>query len=233
MGSSRLPGKVMMPLAGRTVLAHVMERCRAIRGADVVCCATTDAPEDDAIAEEAKRCGVEVFRGSATDVLARYHGAAQTVGADTVMRVTSDCPLIDPDICARVLALRIERGAVYAANNMPPSWPHGLDCEAFEASALAEAARVARAPYEREHVTPWLRTQDGISRANLEGPGGDLPQLRWTLDYPEDMRFFEALFEHLPPSPPHAGMTEVLDVLSRRPELSEINAVRRDTSRTA
>jgi len=233
MGSSRLPGKVMMPLAGQTVLAHVMARCRAIEGADVVVCATTVGAEDDVIAAEAARCGAEVFRGSPSDVLDRYHGAAEQVGAGTVMRVTSDCPLIDPQICADVLKLRLERGVTYAANNMPPGWPHGLDCEAFDAAALAEAARTAREPYEREHVTPWLRTHASISRVNLEGPGGDLAALRWTLDYPEDMRFFEALFAHLPPAPPHAGMDRVLEVLKRHPEISAINAGRRDHTRTA
>lgn len=233
MGSSRLPGKVMMPLAGKTVLAHVMERCRAVEGADIVCCATTEAAEDDVIVAEAARCGGAVFRGSESDVLDRYHRAAEMTGADVVMRVTSDCPLIDPDVCARVLRLRIDRGVTYAANNMPPSWPHGLDCEAFSAESLAQAARLARDPYEREHVTPWLRTHESISRTNLPGPGGDLAAQRWTLDYPEDMRFFEMLFEHLPATSPHPGMAEVLDVLDRHPELSKINESRHDKARTA
>ena len=221
----------MMPLAGQTVLAHVLDRCRAIDGVDTVCCATTQAPEDDPIVAEADRCGAAVFRGSRDDVLARYVGAAQMVGADVVMRVTSDCPLIDPEICGAVLRLRTEKEVEYATNNMPPGWPHGLDCEAFRADALALAAETAKDSFEREHVTPWLRTHPSISRANLDGPGGALSDLRWTLDYPEDMQFFEALFARLPDAASMPGMKDVLDTLQRHPEVSAINQERWDTSR--
>lgn len=231
MGSSRLPGKVMMPLAGKTVLAHVIERCQAIAGVDVVCCATTGAASDDPIVAEAERCGARVFRGSETDVLARYHGAAGMLGADIVMRVTSDCPLIDPDVCADVIRLRAARGADYAANNMPPSWPHGLDCEAFTADALARAAREAREPYEREHVTPWIRTHPTIRRANLAGPGGTLIEHRWTLDFPEDMQFFQAVFAHFP-APAMPRMKDVLALLQDHPEIMAINRHRHEAART-
>ncbi len=227
MGSSRLPGKVMMPLAGRTVLAHVLGRCRAIAGIDAVCCATTGAGADDAVAAEAARCGAAVFRGSETDVLERYAGAAEALAADIVMRVTSDCPLIDPGVCAAVLALRRERDVDYATNVMPRGWPHGLDCEVFTAAALGRAMRRAVAPYEREHVTPWMRDQGEVRCANLPGPGGNLAAHRWTLDYPEDMRFFEALFAHLPPPPAIAGMDQVLAVLEEHPGIAAINSMRR------
>lgn len=232
MGSSRLPGKVMMALAGKTVLAHVIERCRAITGVDVVCCATTGAATDDPVAAEAERCGAAVFRGSESDVLARYHGAAEMLGADIIMRVTSDCPLTDPYVSAEVIRLRTERGVDYAANNMPPGWPHGLDCEVFTAAALARAARHARDPYEREHVTPWLRTHPTVSRANLAGPGGPLTEHRWTLDFPEDMQFFQAVFDHFPPSA-MPRMQDVLALLERHPEIAAINRHRHDAARTS
>ena len=217
----------MMPLAGRSVLAHVLERCRAISGIDVVCCATTDTPGDDAVAAEAGHCGAAVFRGSETDVLGRYAGAAGALAADVVMRVTSDCPLIDPEVCARVLALRRERDVDYATNVMPRGWPHGLDCEVFTADALERAMGEAVDPYDREHVTPWMRHHPQIRCANLPGPGGDLTAHRWTLDYPEDMRFFEALFAHLPPPPAIAGMAEVLAILEEHPGITAINSMRR------
>lgn len=231
MGSTRLPGKVLMRLAGDTVLAHVLGRCRAARGVDIVCCATTDRAEDDAVAREAERVGARVFRGSAEDVLARYRGAAHTLGCDTVLRVTADCPLIDPEICAAVLALRAEKSADYACNNMPPSWPHGLDCEAFTTAALDEAAERATAPYEREHVTPWMRAAPHLSRANLRGPGGAVAEQRWTLDYPEDKALLDAIFAHLAESGAGTDWRAVARVIEAHPELAALNHHRRDPRR--
>ncbi len=225
MGSTRLPGKVMRRLGDTTVLGQVLRRCAAIAGIDVVVCATGTADADDPICGEAAAHGAVVHRGSPDDVLARYHGAACQVGAEVVMRVTSDCPLIDPAVCGAVLALRREARADYAANNMPPSFPHGLDCEAFTASALARAAAVASDPHDREHVTPWLRREAGLVRANLAGPGGDLVHRRWTLDYPEDFDFFTAVFEALPDAAT-AGWREVLALVEAQPEIAALNAVR-------
>ncbi len=224
MGSSRLPGKVLRRLSERSVLAEVVRRCRAIPGADVVCCAAPEGAADDALAAEAEAAGATVFRGDETDVLARYAGAARVLGADVVMRITGDKPLIDPQICGRLLRLRAETDADFACNNMPSGWPHGLDCEVFTGEALARADREAEAAEDREHVTPWLRRQPGLCRVNLEGPGGDCVALRWTLDYPEDMAFLEALFEKLAPGPDMPLYDDVMAVLDRHPEISEINA---------
>ncbi|MGQ0662585.1 MAG: cytidylyltransferase domain-containing protein [Pseudomonadota bacterium] len=226
MASTRLPGKVLLELAGHTALAHVLQRCRAIAGVDAVVCATTEAPDSQAIVAEALQCGALVYRGSECDVLARYYEAARSIGADIVMRVTSDCPLIDPEICGRVLALVEREGTDYACNNMPPMWPHGLDCEAFTFAALERAAAEAKAPEEREHVTPWMRRQPGLRRANLAGPGGALPDCRWTLDYPDDYAFFRAVFGRLPGWPAVPGMGEVLAVLASHPEIAALNAGR-------
>jgi spore coat polysaccharide biosynthesis protein SpsF (cytidylyltransferase family) len=230
MGSSRLPGKVLKRLGDESVLWHVLHRCRAIRGIDSVCCAVSDSPDSDPVAEEAERCAATVVRGAEQDVLARYDQAATTVGADIVMRVTSDCPLIDPEVCAQVLGLLTDRDLDYACNNMPPTFPRGLDCEGFTAAALARAASAARDPYEREHVTPWLRAQPGIRRANLEGPGGGAAEMRWTLDYPEDLDFFRALFAKLLPPPAIPGYREVMDILAAHPEIAAINADRHDAA---
>lgn len=225
MGSTRLPGKVMRPLGDTTVLGQVLRRCAAIPGIDVVVCATGTGAADDPICGEAAAHGATVHRGSPDDVLARYHGAAGQVAADVVMRVTSDCPLIDPEVCGAVLALRREAGADYAANNMPPSFPHGLDCEAFTSAALARAATEATEPHDREHVTPWLRREAGLSRANLTGPGGDLVHRRWTLDYPEDFDFLAAVFAALPDAAT-AGWRRVLALVEERPDIAALNAVR-------
>jgi UDP-2,4-diacetamido-2,4,6-trideoxy-beta-L-altropyranose hydrolase len=230
-GSTRLPGKVLKPLGsipggGGIVLDHAIQRCRAIPSVDAVVIATTDREEDGAIVAAAERSGALVHRGSAEDVLARYAGAAKLAQADIVLRVTSDCPLIDPGICDRVIRLRAETGVDYAANNMPRLYPHGLDCEVFTRDGLDRADRSATAAYDREHVTPWLRRTAEVTRASLIGPGWPAVQQRWTLDFPEDYDFFAALFPLLPQDR-IAGMDEVLGILAMHPQIVAINAHRR------
>ncbi len=230
MASTRLPGKVLLKLAGRTVLEHIITRARAISGIDVVCCAVPESAESDAVAREAARCGAEVFRGPDQDVLARYFGAACMLKATTILRVTSDCPLIDPKTCAAVIRLREDTASDYACNNMPPTFPHGLDCEAFTLEILQHAASEARLPAEREHVTPWMRTHPKLRRVNLADPHSDGAGLRWTLDYPEDFAFFTALFRYLP-STAIPTTAQVRKVLTEHPELATINARRHDLGR--
>lgn len=222
-GSTRLPGKVLEDLAGHTVLEHVLHRCRAIPGADLVCCAVPIGASSDRVADEARRAGASVYRGDEHDVLARYYGAAREADATVVMRVTSDCPLIDPQVCGAVLRLRAERGADYVCNNMPRTGPHGLDCEAFTFAALERAAREASDASSREHVTPWLRSHPQLVRLNLPAEPQGL-ELRWTLDYPEDLAFLRALFPLLPPWPAIPASGEVMRILARHPEIARINA---------
>ena len=229
MGSSRLPGKVMEEIQGRPVLAHVLDRCGAIEGCDKVVCAVPDADENMVLHTVARGCGAEVFCGPERDVLGRYLGAARMAGADVIMRVTSDCPLIDPDTCSAVLALRESEGADYAANNMPRSFPHGLDCEAFTVVALAEADASTQDPYDREHVTPWLRRAAHLRRANVSSGNPSLERHRWTLDYPEDLAFFRAVFAALPSGSGRA-MAEVLKVMAAHPEIAAINAMHRQSA---
>ena len=224
MGSTRLPGKVMMDLAGRTVLSHVLERCRAIEGVDMVCCAVPEDVASDPVAEEAAVCGVEVFRGSETDVLDRYHKAALAMKADVVLRITSDCPMIDPAVAAHILQLREDENADYACNNLPPSWPHGLDCEAMTFDWLDRAAREATKPPEREHVTPFIRNHPDARKVNLPGPGNGAENHRWTLDTPDDMDFMTALFERLPQGPGGWDYRKPLAIVEADPELAAINA---------
>ncbi len=231
LGSSRLPGKVLKPIDGRPALSSVLERCHRIPGADVVVCAIPDEPASDPVAEVARASGAVVFRGAEHDVLDRYHQAARCVGATIVMRVTSDCPLVDPLLCGVVLAALRDEGVDYVCNNLPPLWPHGLDCEAFWAEHLARAALEAVHPYEREHVTPWLRRNAALRRVNVDGPGGSLERQRWTLDYVEDYAFFCALAEALRKPFADATMQDVLAALAARPELAAINRMRIDEAR--
>jgi glutamate-1-semialdehyde 2,1-aminomutase/spore coat polysaccharide biosynthesis protein SpsF len=225
-GSTRLPGKVLKPLGSGIVLDQAIQRCRAIPSIDAVVIATTDREEDGAIVAAAERAGALVHRGSSEDVLSRYAGAAKRSDADVVLRLTSDCPLIDPGICERVIRLRAETGADYASNNMPRLYPHGLDCEVFTREVLDRADRTATAGYDREHVTPWLRRSADLTRAGVIGPGWPAVQQRWTLDFPEDYDFFAALFPLLPQDR-IAGMDEVLGILAAHPEIVAINAHRR------
>ncbi len=224
MASTRLPGKVLLQLAGRTVLSHVLERCGAIPGIDAVCCATPEDADCNPVAAEAKRCGAEVFRGSERDVLDRYYGAAKTLHADYILRVTSDCPLIDPELCGRVLAEVTSDGADFAVNNMPVSWPHGLDCEAFTFALLERTSREAQAPMEREHVSLFMRHASGVRRANVAAEGKDISRHRWTLDLPRDYAFFDALFPRLPEGPEGWDYRVPLVLVEADPELAAINA---------
>lgn len=220
MQSTRLPGKVMLPLAGRPVLDHVLRRCQRIPGANVVVCAIPTGAECDPLAEVSMAAGAAVFRGSETDVLQRYAEAARAVDATTVMRVTSDCPLIDPQICGDVLAKVLAGSTDHACNNDPPGWPHGLDCEAMTAAALRRANAEATEAFDREHVTPWIRRHPDLRRVNVAGPGTHT-NLRWTLDYPEDYAFFQAVFDALGGEPTTGG---VLELLAKRPDIAGINS---------
>jgi spore coat polysaccharide biosynthesis protein SpsF len=224
MGSTRLPGKILKPLGSMSALAQCLRRCRAIPGIDRVVCAIPEGEAEAPVVAEAIRCGALVARGPSSDVLKRYAVAADLAGADIVMRVTSDCPLIDPDLCGRLLAKLQGEGLDFVCNNTPPSWPHGLDAEVFTRALLDEAERVATEPFDREHVTPWMRKAPHVTRGNIARQGADLSQdCRWTLDYPEDYAFLAALFDRLPEA--IVPMDDVLAVLAAHPELAEINAM--------
>ncbi len=225
MASTRLPGKVLLELAGRTVLSHVLERCQAIPGIDVVCCATPEGTDCDPVVAEAQRCGVEIFRGSEKDVLDRYYGAAKEQGANFVLRVTSDCPLIDPELCGRVLAEVTSDRADFAVNNVPATWPHGLDCEAFTFALLERAAHESQIYAEREHVSLFMCHASGVRHANVATEEKGIGHHRWTLDTPQDYAFFDALFPRLPEGPEGWGYRVPLALVEADPELAAINAV--------
>ena len=144
------------------------------------------------------------------------------------MRVTSDCPLIDPEVCGLVLRHRVDAAADYACNNDPPSWPHGLDCEAMTISALSLANSNATELFDREHVTPWIRRNSNFRRINVAGTQISAG-LRWTLDHLEDYQFFQAVFDELDGEP---TTVEVLRLLAEKPQIAAINAGFSDVLRT-
>ena len=225
MTSKRLPGKVLLPLGGISILEHVLTRCQGIVNADMVCCAVPEATESDPIIREAERLEVEIFKGSETDVLDRYYQAARAYEAEFILRVTSDCPMLDPKVCADVLALVREGSADFACNNMPPTWPHGLDCEAVTFEWLQRAAKKARLPLEREHVMPWIRCHPDISKANLTGPGNGAEMHRWTIDNEQDYVFLTGIWEKLPKGAKAWDYRVPLEIANAHPELAGLNMV--------
>ena len=223
MGSTRLPGKVLADLAGKPVLAWVVRAARAVLGVDEVWVATSTSVLDDPVAAWCRSSGVAVHRGSENDVLDRYVGAAKASGAEVVIRITADCPLLDPAVIAQTIRLRSMTGADYVSNIDPPTWPDGLDCEVVTADALHAAAAETTRASDREHVTPFVRNnRDRFTAETLIAPLPGLAAERWTLDTPEDLLLLSALATRLPSDRPPSYL-EVLDALDREPELRELN----------
>lgn len=223
MGSSRFPGKVLEDLAGRPMLWHVVNRVRMARSLGKVVVATTDAAADDAIAQFCEREGISCFRGSEADVLDRFYRAAKANAADVVVRVTADCPLIDPSVIDKVVA-RFDRGDCdYASNIVRYTYPDGLDTEVFSFPALEQAWREAAKPSEREHVTPYLRTEKfRIASVESEIPVSP-DRYRWTVDHPQDLEFVRKVYAAFSGNG-NFGFREVFDLLKERPDLATIQA---------
>lgn len=224
MGSTRLPNKIMADLVGQSALSWVVRAARVIPGVVAVAVATSTAEADDTVAAWCDEQKVACHRGPEQDVLARFLLAAEAEHADIILRLTGDCPFLDPAVCGQVLALLRRTGADYATNQDPPTWPDGLDCEAMTFSALATAAREAVRPSEREHVTPFLRNQrHRFQVRSLSCPLPGLTGQRWTLDDQRDLDFLRAVAARLPAGRPPSHL-EVLHLLEQHPELSAINA---------
>jgi spore coat polysaccharide biosynthesis protein SpsF len=231
LGSTRLPGKTLADLAGRPMLAHVAERAAAIPGIAGVVLATTVSPADDALEAFARAGGLDFVRGSEEDVLDRFCLAARRTKAVAVVRVTADCPLLDPVVSGQVLAnyVALRPNVDFVSNFHPPTYPDGLDTEVFSVEALERAGREARLPSEREHVTPYLWNTKGRFRvANVE-QAENLSGHRWTVDTQADLDFVREVFKALGPDAARAGMKEVLRVLDKHPDIRELNkGIRRD-----
>lgn len=194
MGSSRLPGKILMPIGGVPMLERTVNAARAVPGIDAVIVATTDNAQDNPVAEWCAQSGVEIFRGSETDVLDRFSGSAKQAAADVVVRLTADCPFLDPAIVAETIALHRIAKADYASNVAPPSWPDGLDCEVMTSAVLDVAAAEAIRTSDREHVTPFIRAnRHRFKVVNLPCPIPGVHRLRWTVDTQEDLERAERL----------------------------------------
>lgn len=198
MGSSRLPGKVLMQAAGRSMLAHQIERLRTVRNANEIIVATTVEPADDAIAQACTEIGVACFRGSENDVLSRFVGAATQCKADVIVRLTADCPLIDPAVIESVIFCYLENPheRLYVSNTLERTFPRGMDTEVFSWALLDEAGWQATSTRDREHVTPYVIRNDheNIEQRNVTC-SKNLSAYRFTLDYPKDLRQISRLLE--------------------------------------
>lgn len=226
MASARLPGKVMAEVAGRPMLAHVVRRARRIPGVSQVIIATTDRGEDRVILEFAAAEGLPALAGSEEDVLDRVYRTASRYDVSAIVRVTPDCPLLDPTVCGLVLARFIEAqgGLDYVSNAHPPTFPDGLDTEVFSFSALERAWREARLASEREHVTPYLWKQPEKFRLANVTHREDLSALRWTVDELRDLAFVRAIYDRLSGVEPPFTIDDVLSLLREDPALASINA---------
>jgi spore coat polysaccharide biosynthesis protein SpsF len=222
MSSTRLPGKVLLDLAGEPMLARVIERTRRAKRVDRVIVATTVEPEDEPIVELCRSRGWNVFRGSRDDVLDRYHQAAVADGADPIVRITSDCPVIDPGIIDRVVG-RLAGVNDYASNINPRrTFPRGLDAEAFTFGALSTAWLEDREPSGREHVTPFLyRHPERFRIALVESERPETASHRWSVDTPEDYELLQRICAHF--GNRDFGWLDVLELLKQHPDWTEIN----------
>jgi glutamate-1-semialdehyde-2,1-aminomutase len=224
MGSTRLPGKVLADIGGEAMLSHIVERVRRSCMIGQVIVATSTAGEDDVLAEYCREKGFAVFRGSESDVLDRYYQTAKVYGADTIVRITGDCPVIDAEVIDRVIAAYLSDECEYASNILVCTYPDGLDAEVFSFEALETAWREARRAGDREHVTPFLRSSGRFRLRNVENElGHSMRHLRWTVDEPCDLEFVRAVFARLQPKKTF-GWREVLSLLDSDPALARLNS---------
>jgi spore coat polysaccharide biosynthesis protein SpsF len=242
MGSSRLPGKVLLEIAGKPMLGRVIERTHRARTLDAVIVATTVDASDDAVAAYCAALDVPSSRGSVQDVLDRYYQAAQAQDANLIVRITADCPLIDPVLVDQAVTTLVDGGYDFVANRLPPpfsrSYPIGLDVEVCTFAALEQAWREADQTFQREHVMPFL--YEGISLSSVHpglatgvSPRGfsiaqihsrfDYGSMRWTVDTPEDLEFVRQVYARFDGRSDFSWL-DVLELLQREPDLAAINS---------
>ena len=221
MGSTRLPGKVMRSLIGRPVLWHVVDRLRFCQNVGAIVVATTTEPEDDVIEDWCCGHWVQCFRGSQDDVLDRYYHAAKFYQASSILRITADCPALDPVVVDELLGEYMAHA--YDICGLSGSFPDGLDCEVMSFSALEQAWREAEMASEREHVTSYIHTHPDLFHVGKFERFIDLEHHRWTLDEESDFRFLERVFHRLYQEDVPFLASDILALLDREPELMAIN----------
>ena len=223
MGSERLPGKVLLDIEGQTMLERVVRRVQKAKSIDEVVVATTGRPADVVVVGEAKRLGVKVVRGNEDDVLARFRQAAVESGAATIVRVSADSPFVDPEVTDMVVDAFLSQDVDYASNKLSPSFPLGLDVEAFSRDALESAWKDATEPYERSHVTVRMYASESSMRLLPVTTTPDRHDWRWTVDTPEDLEFVRLVFRRLGGGNDFSWR-DVVTLVEQNPELAAINS---------
>lgn len=224
-GSTRFPNKVFALIDGKPLIWHVVNRLKYAQKIDDIIVATTVSEKDDKIEEWCKENNVHCFRGSEENVLNRYYSASEAFPSDYVVRITADDPFKEPKVIDAVVTKLIEEGYDHVTNNLPPSFPEGLDCEAFKKSALDRSEKEAETAFEREHVTQYIYHHPEIFKiGNVSNPE-NLSYLRWTVDKDVDFEMVKAVYSHR--NPANKGillMDEILNILKTNPEIEKINS---------
>ena len=226
MTSTRLPGKVLKPILGKPLLEYQIERLQRVKLADEILIATTTNETDEPIVELCNRLAVAYFRGSEEDVLGRYYQAATEHKADLVVRVTSDCPLIDPKVIDEVIDfyLKNQSNYDYVSNSLERTYPRGMDTEVFSFSTLQQAFWEATAQPDREHVTPFIHRQSARYRLGHVIYSEDCSHHRWTVDTAEDFELIQKIIEAIYPRKPNFTLEDCLSLLKKHPEWYIINS---------
>jgi spore coat polysaccharide biosynthesis protein SpsF len=226
MGSSRLPGKVLEEVCGKTLLEHLIVRLRRVKQADKIVIATTIKEEDIPIVDMCKKLDVLFYRGSEEDVLSRYYEAALQYKGDLIVRVTSDCPVIDPDVVGYLIDFYMKnlKKYDYVTNTLRRTYPRGMDVEIVSFKALKEAHFNAYDPFDREHVTPFIKSSPSrYSLKNIEYKT-NLSHYRLTVDTSEDLELIKKIFKELYFRNPEFKMEDILTVLKANSEWLSINS---------
>ena len=223
MGSTRLPGKVLMDIGGMSMLARVIRRVAQSKIPDLVVVATTECEMDNQILRECNRLEVECFRGNEDDVLDRYFRAARHFGADSIVRVSADCPLIDSGVVDLVCEAFRQKMPDYASNALVPSFPLGLNVEVFSMQALRTSWQLAKKAYQRAHVTPFIyHNPDRFELVNVQS-GANFHHHRWTVDVIEDLEFVRSVYRRFG-NLDDFQWEQVIELLAQSPQLQKINA---------
>ena len=225
LGSSRLPGKTLMTIKGETLLGHLIKRVKVSKYVTDIIIATTTNKRDDAIVKFASEKGLKVYQGSEEDVLDRFYKTAVEYCVESIVRVTPDCPMLDPNVMDNVISKYMSGHYDYVSNTITPTYPDGLDTEVFLFHSLEKAWEEAKLYSEREHVTAYIVKHPELFRLfNVKRNGEDLSWMRWTVDTQRDYDFIGKIFEKLYNSNNIFHTEDILRVLNENPELLDINS---------